>query len=564
MCGIFAITNSDDNPGNDYDVIEKAFYKGQSRGPEFTTLNTYDNLYIGFHRLAINGLNDESNQPFEINNTVMVCNGEIYNFKQLAEENSIQLTTDSDCEIILHLYLKYGIEYTLSLLDGVFAIIIYDKNENKLIAARDPYGVRPLYYYIENHTVGFASELKVLYDLPIIKNTIRHFEPGNFMVLDKLDNWLWNESQFKKYTSFPCSNIKYTSDASVVLQMELLDHIQDAVIKRVSGTTERPVGCLLSGGLDSSLIAALVNKYYHSELPLETFSIGLPGSEDLKYAAVVAKHLGTKHHEIIVSEKEFFDAIPEVIKTIESYDTTTIRASVGNYLLGKYIVENTDCKVIFNGDGADELMGGYLYFKKAPNAYEFDRECKRLLQDIHMYDVLRSDRCIASHGLEPRTPFLDKSWVEFYLTIDRDLRYNTTKDKCEKYLLRNTIHTLAYELLPTEILWRTKEAFSDGVSSLTKSWFEIIRDNITEMFNEPDNINLEGELISIMSNYSRRPYSTITTPTTYEQAYYRSIYNKWYLDTDHLIPYFWMPKYVDATDSSARTLKFYDEDNTNK
>jgi len=178
--------------------------------------------------------------------------------------------------------------------------------------------------------------------------------------------------------------------------------------------------------------------------------------------------------------------------------------------------------------------------------------------------VLRSDRCIASHGLEPRTPFLDKSWVEFYLTIDRDLRYNTTKDKCEKYLLRNTIHTLAYELLPTEILWRTKEAFSDGVSSLTKSWFEIIRDNITEMFNEPDNINLEGELISIMSNYSRRPYSTITTPTTYEQAYYRSIYNKWYLDTDHLIPYFWMPKYVDATDSSARTLKFYDEDNTNK
>ena len=512
--------------------------------------------------IAINGLNDKSNQPFEIDNVVMVCNGEIYNFKQLALENSIKLTTDSDCEIILHLYLMYGIEYTLTLLDGVFAIIIYDKNNNKLIAARDPYGVRPLYYYIENRTISFASELKVLYSLAFNKRKIDHFEPGNFMIFNEINNRVVNYN-YKKYTSFPCSNIKYTSDTSVSLQIEIMDHLQDAVVKRVSGTTERPVGCLLSGGLDSSLIAALVNKYYESELQLETFSIGLPESEDLKYASVVAKHLGTKHHEIIVSEKEFFDAIPEVIRVIESYDTTTIRASVGNYLLGKYISENTDCKVIFNGDGADELMGGYLYFKKAPNAYEFDRECKRLLQDIHMYDVLRSDRCISSHGLEPRTPFLDKTWVEFYLTIDRDLRYNTTKEKCEKYLLRNTVHTLAYELLPTEILWRTKEAFSDGVSSLTKSWFEIIRDNITDMFKEPSNSNMESELNAIIAKYQTREHS-INKPITYEQAYYRKWYSKFYPCTDHLLQYFWMPKYVDAKDSSARTLNIYSDDNTNK
>jgi asparagine synthase (glutamine-hydrolysing) len=562
MCGIFTIANSDDYINNDCDTIQTAFYNGQPRGPEFSTLNTYNNVCIGFHRLAINGLNNKSNQPFEIDNTVMVCNGEIYNFKQLALENSIELTTDSDCEIIIHLYLMFGIEYTLSLLDGVFAIIIYDKNNNKLIAARDPYGVRPLYYYIENTTISFASELKVLYSLAFNKQKINHFEPGNFMIFNEINNQVVNYN-YKKYTSFPCSNIKYTSDTSVSLQIEIMDHIQDAVVKRVSGTTERPVGCLLSGGLDSSLIAALVNKYYQSELPLETFSIGLPGSEDIKYAAVVAKHLGTKHHEIIVSEKEFFDAIPEVIRTIESYDTTTIRASVGNYLLGKYISENTDCKVIFNGDGADELMGGYLYFKKAPNAYEFDRECKRLLQDIHMYDVLRSDRCIASHGLEPRTPFLDKTWVEFYLTIDRDLRYNTTKDKCEKYLLRNTVHTLAHELLPIEILWRTKEAFSDGVSSLTNSWFEIIRDNITDMFKNPSYSTLEGELNAIIDKYQTRKHS-INKPITYEQAYYRSWYSKFYPCTDHLIPYFWMPKYVDAKDSSARTLKIYDDDNTNK
>tara|TARA_B110000259_G_scaffold147828_1_gene166719 strand:+ start:26641 stop:28332 length:1692 start_codon:yes stop_codon:yes gene_type:complete len=562
MCGIFTIVNSDDNINNDCDTIERAFYNGQSRGPEFSDLNNYDNLCIGFHRLAINGLNDKSNQPFEIDNVVMVCNGEIYNFKQLALENSIKLTTDSDCEIIIHLYLMYGIEYTLTLLDGVFAIIIYDKNNNKLIAARDPYGVRPLYYYIENRTISFASELKVLYSLAFNKRKINHFEPGNFMIFNEINNRVVNYN-YKKYTSFPCSNIKYTSDSSVSLQIEIMDHIQDAVVKRVSGTTERPVGCLLSGGLDSSLIAALVNKYYESELPLETFSIGLPDSEDLKYASVVAKHLGTKHHEIIVSEKEFFDAIPEVIRVIESYDTTTIRASVGNYLLGKYISENTDCKVIFNGDGADELMGGYLYFKKAPNAFEFDRECKRLLQDIHMFDVLRSDRCIASHGLEPRTPFLDKTWVEFYLTIDRDLRYNTTKEKCEKYLLRNTVHTLAYELLPTEILWRTKEAFSDGVSSLTKSWFEIIRDNITDMFKESSNSNLEIELNAIIAKYQTREHS-INKPITYEQAYYRKWYSKFYPCTEHLLPYFWMPKYVDAKDSSARTLNIYSDDNTNK
>ena len=564
MCGIFALGKSDNNINNNYNVIEKAFNNGQPRGPEFTTLNTYDNLYMGFHRLAINGLNDESNQPFEINNTVMVCNGEIYNYKQLALENSIELTTDSDCEIVIHLYLKYGIEYTLSILDGVFAIIIYDKNENQLIVARDPYGVRPLYYYIEKTTVSFASELKVLYELPFNKQNIHHFEPGNFMIFSDINN-INNRHlnyNYKKYTSFPCSNIKYSSDTSLLLQVELMDNIQDAVVKRVLGTTERPVGCLLSGGLDSSLIAALVNKYYKSEIPLETFSIGLPGSEDLKYAAIVAKHLGTKHHEIVVTEKEFFDAIPDVIRTIESYDTTTVRASVGNYLIGKYIKENTNCKVIFNGDGADELMGGYLYFKKAPNAYEFDRECKRLLEDIHMYDVLRSDRCIASHGLEPRTPFLDKTWVEFYLTIDRDLRYNTTKDKCEKYLLRNTFHMLADGLLPSEILWRTKEAFSDGVSSLTKSWFEIIQDNIIELFNVPNN-NLHHELVTIIEKYKFSKCS-INKPTTYEQAYYRKLYNTFYPSTDHLIPYFWMPKYVDAKDSSARTLKFYHEDNTNK
>ena len=154
---------------------------------------------------------------------------------------------------------------------------------------------------------------------------------------------------------------------------------------------------------------------------------------------------------------------------------------MGNYLVAKYIKENSDCKVILNGDGADELMGGYLYFKKAPNAFEFDKECKRLLQDIYMFDVLRSDKSISSHGLEPRTPFLDRSWVEFYLSIDKELRYNTTKNECEKYLIRKSVEVVDPLLLPREILWRTKEAFSDGVSSLNKSWYKIIQEKIEKL-----------------------------------------------------------------------------------
>ena len=207
----------------------------------------------------------------------------------------------------------------------------------------------------------------------------------------------------------------------------IYNNLCNAVKKRVQGTTERPIACLLSGGLDSSLITALVNKYHKGQL--NTFSIGMKGSEDLKYAREVADHLKTNHTEIILTPEEFFDAIPDVIRTIESYDTTTVRASVGNYLVGKYISENSDCKVIFNGDGSDELTGGYLYFLKAPNAIEFDAECRRLIHEIHFFDVLRSDRCIAAHGLEPRTPFLDRTFVNEYLNIPLSALSNLFKQK---------------------------------------------------------------------------------------------------------------------------------------
>jgi asparagine synthase (glutamine-hydrolysing) len=370
--------------------------------------------------------------------------------------------------------------------------------------------------------------------------------------------------KYIKYTSLPCFNKNYTLNNNIdtILYNEIYNNVSNAVYKRVIGTTERPIACLLSGGLDSSLIACLVNKFLKTKNEnnvLNTFSIGLQGSEDLKYAKIVANHLKSIHHEIIVSEDDFFNAIPEVIKNIESYDTTTVRASVGNYLIGKYIKENSDCKVIFNGDGADELMGGYLYFKQSPNEYEFDKETRRLLNDIHIFDVLRSDRCISVHGLEPRTPFLDRQWVEFYLSIDRNLRYNTTKNNCEKYLIRKTFDLLEPELLPKEVLWRTKEAFSDGVSSLNKSWFEIIQEKINNKMNVThynEEHNLEYQLISLINNYKLSEIS-INKPDTYEKAYYRMIYNRYYNKTDHLIPYFWMPKFVKANDASARTLDIY-------
>ena len=553
MCGIFALINNN----NSKETIEKEFKKGENRGPEFSILKEYDNVLFGFHRLAINGLNDESNQPIVIDNIILICNGEIYNYKQLAKDHNILMNTQSDCEIIIHMYKLYGIEYTLNILDGVFAFVIYDKNTNNIIAARDPYGVRPLYYYSEINVLGIASELKEIYNLVVNKSNIQNFKPGHYSRFAINSNNSSIDLKLVKYNNFCFANNLYNLHENPELYYYVYKKIQQAVRKRVIGTTERPVACLLSGGLDSSLIAALVNKELQNddtrkpeEKILNTFSIGLEGSEDLKYAKIVAQHLKSNHHEIVVSEEEFFNAIPEVIKVIESYDTTTIRASVGNYLVAKYIKENSDCKVIFNGDGADELMGGYLYFKKAPNAYEFDKECKRLMSDIYMFDVLRSDKSISSNGLEPRTPFLDRSWVEFYLSIDRNLRYSTTINNCEKYLIRKSIDVVEPELLPKEILWRTKEAFSDGVSSMQKSWFSIINDKISSIYTLT-NLN-ENNIVT-----------TINKPTTQEQSYYRYLFNKHYVGCDHLIEYFWMPKYVDAKDASARTLNCYNENNTN-
>lgn len=576
MCGIFAyLINENDNTielhNNTYKNIEENFMIGKQRGPEYSKLHPYNidsnhKLLLGFHRLAINGLDEISHQPFHINNTVLVCNGEIYNYKELAEKYEITLQTNSDCEIILHLYKILGISCTLNLIHGVFSFILYDKQNNNMYVARDPYGVRPLYFYFNRNVMIFSSELKSMYKLTTNTRNIRQFNPNQYMCVE-LNNYTTDKEIGFNYNKYTYS-IKYSKDVFKFETHELYSNLfncfYEAVKIRVLGTTERPIACLLSGGLDSSLVAAIVSRLYKGEL--KTFSIGLEGSEDLKYAAIVAKHIGSQHNEIIVSEDEFFNAIPEVIKTIESYDTTTVRASVGNYLVSKYIKENTDCKVIFNGDGADEVMGGYLYLKKALNSYQFDKECIRLIEHIHMFDVLRSDKCISSNGLEPRTPFLDKNFVKTYFSIFKDIRYFTTIYHCEKYLMRKSVEIMDNTLLPKEVLWRKKEAFSDGVSSLNRSWYQIITEKVDNML--LSNSDLYVKMLNASNYYKTVKFnyksyhendSPHNYPDTNEKLYYRYLYESYYPNTAHLIPYFWMPKYIKTNDPSARTLNNYND-----
>jgi len=573
MCGIFALLNIDNHDKTNHIIIQEQFNKGKRRGPEFSKIDySFLKTGIGFHRLAINGLNDESNQPIIFKDIILICNGEIYNYKKLYNIMNVKPTTDSDCEVIIHLYLKYGIEQTLVMLDGVYSFVLYDFRldsdiVNHVYIARDPFGVRPLYklknindnYNIFN-LYGFSSELKCLeyfYNTNLHHYCIEQFEPGTYSVFrygNKVsDSWkpvIENKTYF--IPTFPHTKLVHdVFDLKEETFFNISKYLNSAVVKRCN-TTERPVACLLSGGLDSSLIAALVANYFFKKgVQIETYSIGLENSEDIKYAKIVANYIGSKHTEIILSELEFFNAIPEVIKAIESYDTTTVRASIGNYLIGKYISQHSEAKVIFNGDGSDELLGGYLYMHKCPDDIEFDKETRRLLKDIYLFDVLRSDKSISSNGLEPRTPFLDRSFVNYILSIPPYFRNHNNFDQPEKYLLRKSFSERYFcgnngkNILPDVILYRKKEAFSDGVSNQVRSLFTILQEYIAEYYNNLSN-NTEIHKPSI----------------ELEKRYYREIFDKEFPNCSHILPYFWMPKYTNASDPSARTLEIYNETNS--
>lgn len=550
MCGILARLRTKGylvNTPVTNDTFESQLKKLEARGPEGTQITSVnENITFGFTRLAINGLTDAGMQPYTKGAITWICNGEIYNSKDLEKSLGLE-ATGSDCECIGDLYLKHRDDLATfaRALDGVFAIVLYDSERNQLIVTRDPYGIRPLFLATlpTNDAIELASEIKAIgpgYDkvVPFLPGYVRVYNANTTEILHDIEYhsvpWILNP-QFH-----PSENSGF-QDACVALRLAL----EEAVRKRLQ--TDRPVAALLSGGLDSSLIASLIQKNLKQVGKcLKTFSIGFEGSSDVAHARMVADWIQSDHTEIIMTPDEFFDAIPEVIKAIESYDTTTVRASTGNYLIAKKIRELTDCKVVFNGDGSDELFGGYLYFNNAPDDEAFHAETARLLKDIHYFDVLRSDRSISANGLEARTPFLDKQFVAVVRSIHPSFLRPGVGGQVEKEILR-----CAFDddyTLPVKVLWRRKEAFSDGVSTPEKAWFQEIQDRLLKT------VHMQWE------KNDRSVYQGHIVPTSGEDYYYWFHFVATYgiVALKTTVPYRWMPKWSPGvTDPSARMLPVY-------
>lgn len=538
MCGIFLALGS-----LTYSDCSGCVKTLAARGPEGSSIRSFKGGCIAFTRLAINGLSPKGMQPMDLSGTLFATNGEIYNWKRLQNSYGFNCQTGSDCEIIGQLYQAFkegpltNLAGLFQSLDGVFATVIVDVEKGRLVVARDPFGVRPLYKgYRKVYTkdrimesqIFFGSELKSVADLC---QSVEHFPPGSYEVYDLHTRSLVYSAQYHPLVTAVLPALSSLEAASKGIR----EALEAAVKKRMM--TERPCAALLSGGLDSSLVAALVAKELRAAgaPPLKTFSIGMKGSSDLFYADKVAKWIGSDHTEIVLTEEDFFNAIPDVIYAVESYDTTTVRASVGNWLISKYVAES-DCKVVFNGDGADELFGSYLYMFGAPDAKSYETEVLRLLKDIHMFDVLRSDRSISSHGLEPRTPFLDKTFVQTVLQIPVGFR-RPSPTQPEKWLLRRAFDDGL--TLPRDVLWRRKEAFSDGVSgSEGRPWYKAAQE-------------MSKNILSCWSSPKHLP------PTTAEMAHYRTLFDAAYPNMSNVVPYFWMPRWSDSLDPSAKTLANY-------
>lgn len=520
MCSIIGLSKCDD-----FEKIKKSFEKSNSRGPDGTSYYNANSALLGFKRLAIMGLNEFGMQPFSYDDKVLVCNGEIYGFRDIKIEllkKGYSFKSDSDCEILLPLFKEFGFEM-FSKLDAEFALIIYDKKEDKIIAARDPLGIRPLYYgkSKSNDTYIFASEPKILVDL--VEN-IFPFPPGYY----------FDGEKFIQYSFITDVESKHTRMRDVEKNIHSL--LVEGVRKRLD--SDAPIGFLLSGGLDSSLVCSIATKILKK--PIETFAIGMEKDAiDLKYAKEVADYLKTNHHEVIITRDDVISSLEEVIYNLATYDITTIRASVGMYLLCKYIHENTDIKVLLTGEISDELFG-YKYTDYAPNPEEFQKESKKRIDEIHMYDVLRADRCISSNSLEARVPFGDLAFVKYVMEIDPKIKMNRYNKG--KYLLRKAFEG---DYLPKDILYREKAAFSDAVGhSLVEDIKEFAEDYYTD---EEFEIN-------------RKKY-TFAQPFTKESLMYREIFEKYYPGQAHMIKDFWMPnkswKGCDVDDPSARFLKNY-------
>lgn len=523
MCGFLVVGSEEFQMQLFNDALDKAAY----RGPDHQHMSVDHGVTWGFNRLSIMDLSTNGNQPFVYKDCVLVCNGEIYNYPDLKKklEKEYTFKSGSDCEVLIPLYDKYGIDITCKFLDAEFAMVLYDTKTNKMMAARDPMGIRPMFYGYSKHKhqICFASEAKSLFDLC---DDIMPFPPGHYYL----------DGQFICYNDL--SDTKTINNDSLdVIAQKLKEKLEAAVEKRFM--SDVPIGYLLSGGLDSSLVCAIGQRL--SDQPIRTFAIGMESDPiDLKYAKQVAEYLGTEHTEVIMTKQDLYDHLKEVIYHLETFDITTIRASMAMYILCEYIHNNTDIKVIMTGEVSDELFG-YKYTDFAPHPQAFQEEASKRIKELYMYDVLRADRCISAHALEGRVPFADIDFVSYAMSIDPAKKMNVYNKG--KYLLRHAFEGTDY--LPHDILFREKAAFSDAVGH---SMVDYLKDLADEKYSDEDVIKAK----------EKYPYCT---PFTKESLMYRDIFESFFPENAKWIKDFWMPnkswENCNVDDPSARVLKNY-------
>ena len=497
-----------------------------SRGPDDQRVAETEFGLLGFGRLAIMGLTPEGMQPFFRGNDCVVCNGELYGFRPVKKEleaDGYTFESDSDCEIILPLYYKYGLDM-FNHLDAEFAMILYDSRKKWLIAARDPIGIRPLFYgYLEDGSIIFASEAKNLVGLCA---HVFPFPPGHY----------YKDGKFVRYADLTTVT-KYSDDDLDTVTKTIREKLIAGVEKRLDA--DAPLGFLLSGGLDSSLVCAISAKILGKKI--RTFAIGMDLDPiDLKYAKETADFIGADHTEVTMTRRQVLDSLEEVIALLGTYDITTIRASMGMYLCCKAIHEQTDVRVLMTGEISDELFG-YKYTDFAPSAEAFQQEAKKRVDELYMYDVLRADRCISVNSLEARVPFGDLDFVKYVMSIRPELKMNTYD--MGKYLLRRAFAD--DHILPDDILWRQKAAFSDAVGH---SMVDDLKEYAESLYS--DEAFAKG-----CEKYS------FAKPFTKESLLYRDIFEKYYPGQAEMVKDFWMPnkswKGCDVQDPSARVLSNY-------
>ena len=472
------------------------------RGPDWSGIFTNDKAIMAHERLAIVDPASGKQPLFSPDKAlVLAANGEIYNHRALRQqfESTYDFQTQSDCEIILALYKAKGVDF-LDDLNGIFGFAIYDVDNDSYLIARDHMGIIPLYIgWDKNGTFYVASELKALES---ICSKIQLFPPGHYYHSDEQEFVQWYQRDWTDYEA--------VKDNETNIQ-DIKEALEAAVHRQLM--SDVPYGVLLSGGLDSSVTSAIAKKYAQKRVEsgdtldawwpqLHSFSVGLEGSPDLAAAQKVADHIGTVHHEIKFTIQEGLDAIKDVIYNLETYDTTTIRASTPMYLMAR-VIKSMGIKMVLSGEGADELFGGYLYFHKAPNPKEFHQETVRKLEKLHMYDCLRANKSLAAWGIEGRVPFLDKEFMDVAMRINpKDKMING--ERMEKWVVRKAFE----DLLPESVAWRQKEQFSDGVGY---SWIDTLKDLVDKEISDEQMNNA----------HFRFP---VQTPLNKEEFYYRSIF----------------------------------------